>query len=131
MAVESPSPSDTGALAELCVDDVEDLGVQSAHDEQGRQGAGEEAEVHHVIHPHHRHELAGQGPGAPGGCLVPAKHGDEPSQQGQGPAQPQGPPNPPLCRDGFISVGEEIPARVKQKRFKVVKDGVVCSGTAG
>ncbi|KAI1231075.1 ATP synthase F(0) complex subunit B1, partial [Lamprotornis superbus] len=125
LAIESPSPSDTGPLAELCVDDVEDLSIQSTHDEQGHQGPCEEAEINHVIHPHHSDELAPHGAGAPGLCLVPAKHGHEPSQQGQRPAQPQGPPNSPLCSDYFISVGEEIPGRVKEKRFKQILKGIL------
>lgn len=127
LAIESPSTSHTGPLAELRADDVEDLGIQSTHDEQGHEGPCEEAEIHHVIHPHHRDEPAPEEAGAPWVCLVPAKHGDEPSQQGQRPAQPQGPPNSPLCSDYFISVGEEIPGHVKEKCFKVVKGELACS----
>lgn len=119
LAIESPSPSHSGALAELCVDDVEDLGIQSRHDEQGHQGPREEAEIHQEIHPHHGDEAAPEG--APGVHLVPAKHGDKPSQQGQAPAQPQGPPNSPLCSDCFISAGEEIPAGVKENILKQLR----------
>lgn len=115
LAVESPSPS-RSALAELCADDVEDLGIQGTHDEQGHQGAREETEIHHVIHPHHGHEPAPEG--APGVSLVPAKHGDEPSQQGQGPAQPQRPPDSPLCSDYFIPVGEESQVVLKRSILK-------------
>ena len=47
-------------MIECVPDDIEDVKVDGAHDNQGNENPSEEAEVDHVVHPHDGTELAGK-----------------------------------------------------------------------
>lgn len=109
-------------------DDIEDVDIDDAHDDQGDENPREEAEVDHVVHPHDGTELArkeGHVSIVPWGQFhVPAKHGGQSHQKGQQPAKAQGQPYSPLSGD---------PPVPEQKRAGEFAGGILlkrCGGNA-
>lgn len=72
-------------MIEFVPDDIEDVKVDGAHDNQGNENPSEEAEVDHVVHPHDGTELAGKEGEVPvvllGQFHVPAEHGGQAHQE--------------------------------------------------